>query len=113
MNSPKSLSQGKIMKNSRRISRAFSLIELLVMVAVLADERQLVILDSPDLHLDGFVGPGHVSTIIGTESMSAVRSPVTVFVAPGPENHCSPGESRADSNSTRSNGSSTCASIRR
>src|SRR4029079_5398713 len=24
------------------------------------------ILDSPDLHLDGFVGPGHVSTFIGT-----------------------------------------------
>ncbi|HQR39769.1 MAG TPA: hydrogenase formation protein HypD [Blastocatellia bacterium] len=24
------------------------------------------ILDSPDLHLDGFVGPGHVSTVIGT-----------------------------------------------
>jgi hydrogenase expression/formation protein HypD len=23
------------------------------------------ILDSPDLHLDGFVGPGHVSTVIG------------------------------------------------
>jgi hydrogenase expression/formation protein HypD len=23
-------------------------------------------LDSPDLHLDGFVGPGHVSTVIGT-----------------------------------------------
>jgi len=25
------------------------------------------ILDSPDLHLDGFLGPGHVSMIIGTE----------------------------------------------
>src|SRR3954462_12130564 len=24
------------------------------------------ILDSPDLHLDGFLGPGHVSTVIGT-----------------------------------------------
>lgn len=25
------------------------------------------ILESPDLHLDGFVGPGHVSTVIGAE----------------------------------------------
>ncbi len=25
------------------------------------------ILDSPDLHLDGFLGPGHVSLVIGTE----------------------------------------------
>jgi len=25
------------------------------------------ILDSPDLRLDGFIGPGHVSTVIGTE----------------------------------------------
>ena len=30
------------------------------------------ILDSPDLRLDGFVGPGHVSTIIGTNIFSFV-----------------------------------------
>lgn len=30
------------------------------------------ILDSPDLHLDGFVGPGHVSTVIGTRPFDFV-----------------------------------------
>ena len=27
------------------------------------------ILDSPDLHLDGFLGPGHVSMVIGTSHL--------------------------------------------
>jgi hydrogenase expression/formation protein HypD len=32
------------------------------------------ILDSPDLHLDGFVGPGHVSTVIGTRPYDFVAA---------------------------------------
>lgn len=40
------------------------------------------ILDSPDLQLDGFLGPGHVSMVIGTEPYSFIaryyRKPITV-----------------------------------
>ncbi|CAB3780127.1 Hydrogenase maturation factor HypD [Paraburkholderia ultramafica] len=40
------------------------------------------ILDSPDLHLDGFLGPGHVSMVIGTRPYDFIarhyRKPVTV-----------------------------------
>jgi hydrogenase expression/formation protein HypD len=40
------------------------------------------ILDSPDLHLDGFLGPGHVSMVIGTTIYDFVarhyRKPITI-----------------------------------
>jgi len=40
------------------------------------------ILDSPDLHLDGFVGPGHVSMVIGTKPYAFIaevyRKPMVV-----------------------------------
>ena len=40
------------------------------------------ILDSPDLHLDGFLGPGHVSMVIGTSPYQFVarhyRKPITI-----------------------------------
>ncbi len=40
------------------------------------------ILDSPDLHLDGFLGPGHVSMVIGTEPYTFItnhyRKPITI-----------------------------------
>src|SRR5258707_9453704 len=40
------------------------------------------ILDSPDLHLDGFLGPGHVSMVIGTRPYRFIaehyRRPITV-----------------------------------
>jgi hydrogenase expression/formation protein HypD len=40
------------------------------------------ILDSPDLHLDGFIGPGHVSMVIGTRIYDFIsrdyRKPITV-----------------------------------
>ncbi|MEO6626569.1 MAG: hydrogenase formation protein HypD [Burkholderiaceae bacterium] len=40
------------------------------------------ILDSPDLHLDGFLGPGHVSMVIGTHCYDFIAShyhkPITV-----------------------------------
>ncbi len=40
------------------------------------------ILDSPDLHLDGFLGPGHVSMVIGTAPLQFIarhyRRPVVV-----------------------------------
>jgi hydrogenase expression/formation protein HypD len=40
------------------------------------------ILDSPDLRLDGFIGPGHVSMVIGTEVYDFIardyRKPITV-----------------------------------
>ncbi|MFM0264728.1 hydrogenase formation protein HypD [Paraburkholderia sediminicola] len=40
------------------------------------------ILDSPDLHLDGFLGPGHVSMVIGTRPYDFIarhyRKPITV-----------------------------------
>lgn len=40
------------------------------------------ILDSPDLHLDGFLGPGHVSMVIGTHPYDFIaghyRKPITV-----------------------------------
>ena len=40
------------------------------------------ILDSPDLHLDGFLGPGHVSMIIGTSPYQFIanhyRKPITI-----------------------------------
>jgi hydrogenase expression/formation protein HypD len=40
------------------------------------------ILDSPDLHLDGFLGPGHVSMVIGTSPYEFIatryRKPITV-----------------------------------
>ncbi len=40
------------------------------------------ILDSPDLQLDGFLGPGHVSMVIGTEPYSFIaryyRKPITI-----------------------------------
>ncbi len=40
------------------------------------------ILDSPDLRLDGFLGPGHVSMVIGTECYDFIardyRKPITV-----------------------------------
>src|ERR1700693_2196047 len=40
------------------------------------------ILDSPDLHLDGFLGPGHVSMVIGTRPYRFIaehyRKPITV-----------------------------------
>ena len=40
------------------------------------------ILDSPDLHLDGFLGPGHVSMVIGTRVYRFIaeqyRRPITV-----------------------------------
>jgi len=40
------------------------------------------ILDSPDLHLDGFLGPGHVSMVIGTRPYEFIarhyRKPITV-----------------------------------
>jgi len=32
------------------------------------------LLDSPDLQLDGFLGPGHVSTVIGTRPYDFVRA---------------------------------------
>ncbi len=32
------------------------------------------ILDSPDLHLDGFLGPGHVSMVIGTSPYAFIAS---------------------------------------
>jgi hydrogenase expression/formation protein HypD len=42
----------------------------------------LAILDSPDLQIDGFVGPGHVSTVIGTAPYEFIaqdyRKPVVV-----------------------------------
>lgn len=40
----------------------FSLISNHVLVA----PAMKTVLDAPDVHIDGFVGPGHVSTIIGT-----------------------------------------------
>ncbi len=40
------------------------------------------ILDSPDLQLDGFLGPGHVSMVIGTRSFDFIashyRKPITI-----------------------------------
>jgi hydrogenase expression/formation protein HypD len=40
------------------------------------------ILDSPDLHLDGFLGPGHVSMVIGTHPYDFIaehyKKPITV-----------------------------------
>jgi len=40
------------------------------------------ILDSPDLHLDGFLGPGHVSMVIGLRSYEFIaehyRKPITI-----------------------------------
>ncbi len=40
------------------------------------------ILDSPDMHLDGFLGPGHVSMVIGTRSFDFIAShygkPITI-----------------------------------
>jgi len=40
------------------------------------------ILDSPDLHLDGFLGPGHVSMVIGTSPYQFIaqhyKKPITV-----------------------------------
>lgn len=40
------------------------------------------ILDSPDLRLDGFLGPGHVSMVIGTEPYTFIanhyRKPITI-----------------------------------
>ena len=40
------------------------------------------ILDSPDMHLDGFLGPGHVSMVIGTRPYAFIaghyRKPITV-----------------------------------
>ena len=40
------------------------------------------ILDSPDLQLDGFLGPGHVSMVIGTEPYTFIanhyRKPITI-----------------------------------
>ncbi len=40
------------------------------------------ILDSPDLHLDGFLGPGHVSMVIGTSIYDFIarhyRKPITI-----------------------------------
>jgi len=40
------------------------------------------ILDSPDLHLDGFLGPGHVSMVIGTSPYEFIaghyRKPITI-----------------------------------
>lgn len=40
------------------------------------------ILDSPDLHLDGFLGPGHVSMVIGTEPYDFIarhyRKPIVI-----------------------------------
>ncbi len=40
------------------------------------------ILDSPDLHLDGFLGPGHVSMVIGMEPYAFIaeyyRKPITI-----------------------------------
>lgn len=40
------------------------------------------ILDSPDLHLDGFLGPGHVSMVIGTRPYDFIarhyRKPITI-----------------------------------
>ncbi|MEJ7669655.1 MAG: hydrogenase formation protein HypD [Casimicrobiaceae bacterium] len=40
------------------------------------------ILDSPDLHLDGFLGPGHVSMVIGTSPYQFIarhyRKPITI-----------------------------------
>jgi len=44
--------------------------------------RDQAILDSPDLHLDGFLGPGHVSMVIGTRPYRFIaehyRRPITV-----------------------------------
>jgi hydrogenase expression/formation protein HypD len=40
------------------------------------------ILDSPDLHIDGFLGPGHVSMVIGTSPYDFIaghyRKPITI-----------------------------------
>jgi hydrogenase expression/formation protein HypD len=40
------------------------------------------ILDSPDLHIDGFLGPGHVSMVIGTSPYQFIaghyRKPITI-----------------------------------
>lgn len=40
------------------------------------------ILDSPDLHLDGFLGPGHVGMVIGTQPFSFIadhyRKPIAI-----------------------------------
>ncbi len=40
------------------------------------------ILDSPDMHLDGFLGPGHVSMVIGTSPFGFIashyRKPITI-----------------------------------
>ena len=41
----------------------FSLVSNHVLVA----PAMKAVLDAPDVHIDGFVGPGHVSTIIGTQ----------------------------------------------
>ena len=35
------------------------------------------LLDSPDLRLDGFIGPGHVSTVVGARPLGVHRAPST------------------------------------
>ena len=58
------------------------------------------ILDSPDLRLDGFLGPGHVSMIIGTRPYAFVAHhygrPITMETWPGPRkpSRCRSGLSR-------------------
>lgn len=49
---------------------------------VLVGPAMKAVLDAPDVHLDGFVAPGHVSTIIGTQPYEFIirdyRRPVVV-----------------------------------
>lgn len=51
-----------IVRAAREKIPNFSLVSNHVLVAPAIK----AVLDSPDVHIDGFVGPGHVSTIIGT-----------------------------------------------
>jgi len=56
----------------------FSLVSNHVLVA----PAMKAVLDAPDVHIDGFVGPGHVSTIVGTRPYEFIvrdyRLPVVV-----------------------------------
>lgn len=51
-----------LLRAHRQGVKNFSLVSNHVLIA----PAMKAVLDSPDVHVDGFVGPGHVSTIIGT-----------------------------------------------
>lgn len=57
-----------LLRAARQGISNFSLVSNHVLVA----PAMRAVLDAPDVHVDGFVGPGHVSTIIGTQPYRSI-----------------------------------------